>query len=209
MKKYLFITCTLVFFKGFAQTSTDVVIKIFPEYRNPKYQERVELKAYLYNRSKDTIKIVNPINSPPFWGFYKDEWLLQSGRLTISPSRCWIEAINDSFEVRDIIVIQPGDSLYVNHWSLKFSIPGKWTLTYMLDQNPANSDYYQSKESARTLTAFRAESNELVYIINEPEVATVKKWNLLQRIFKSKRNRQIDALNNDDWWRKWPEFISY
>lgn len=199
MRKYLLIAFTFVFFNSFGQSSADIILKIIPGSLNPQYQEQVEYKAYLYNRSKAPVKIVNPNYTEPAWRFYKDEWLvLDAIGKKINPPG-FMDGASSRFEDKDITVIQPGDSLYVRYFKYKFEEPGKFSVKYVLDHNPANSSYYKSKKSASTLTTFLVESNELLYTINKQEVAAIKTGKLLSydELRKEKKYTSIaDAFAN-------------
>lgn len=199
MRKFLVIACTFVFIKGYTQSSADIVLKIIPRSINPQYHEQVEYKAWLYNRSGAPIKIVNPNNTEPAWRFYKDEWLvLDATGKKVNPQD-FMDGADSRFEDKDITVIQPGDSLYVRYFKFKFDEPGKYTVKYVLDHNPANSGYYKTKRSATTLTKFRVESNVLTYTINKQEVAAVKTVRLLSgdELYKEKNYTSLaDAFAN-------------
>src|SRR5688572_29609051 len=123
MRRYLFIACTFVFCNSFGQStpsSADIVMKVIPGSVNPQYQEQVEYKAYLYNRSKAPIKIVNPNYTESAWRFYKDEWLvLDATGKKINPPG-FMDGASSRFEDKDITVIKPGDILYVRYFKFKF-----------------------------------------------------------------------------------------
>jgi hypothetical protein len=179
MKSCLFIACTLSFLNSFGQSAPGITLKIIPSSFNPQYQEPVEYKAWLYNRSKVPVKIVNPNHSEPAWRLYKDEWtVLDATGKKVNP-RDFLDGASSPFGEKDVTVIKPGDSLYVRYLKFKFENPGKYSIKYVLDHNPAYSTYYKDKKPANTLTVFKAESNVLLFDIKKQEVAPVKAAKLL------------------------------
>ena len=199
MKPYLFIASSLLCLKTFGQSSAEIALKIIPGSFNPQYQEQVEYKAYLYNRSKMPVKIVNPNYSEPAWRLYKDEWLvLDATGKKVNP-RDFLDGASSPFGEKDVTVIKPGDSLYVRYFRFKFDTPGKFTVKYVLDHNPAYSSYYKDKKPASSLTVFRAESNVLLYDIKKQDVAQIKASRLLSydELIKEKNYTSIaDAFAN-------------
>jgi len=199
MKQFLYIASTLLCLKSFGQSPTQLTLKIIPGSFNPLYQEQVEYKAYLYNRSKAPVNIVNPNYSEPAWRLYKDEWIVQDATgKKVNPAD-FMDGASSPFREKDVTVIKPGDSLYVRYFRFKFDNPGKFTVKYVLDHNPAYSSYYRDKKPASSLTVFRAESNVLVFNIKKQEVAEVKASKLLSydELIKEKNYTSVaDAFAN-------------
>ena len=194
MKNNLLLAALLLGLTSFGQNPAGLSLRIIPGSTNPKYQDQVEFKAYLYNKTNAAIRIVNPNHAEPSWRLYRDEWLMLDASGQKRNPRDFMDGADYRFTEKDVTVIAPGDSLYVRYFKFKFEDAGKFTVKYTLDHNPANSTAYKDTKAGRSLTVFRLESNTLSYEIKQSALAEVKTTRLLSEaeVYKEKEYKSID-----------------
>lgn len=175
------------------QSSPNLTLKIIPGATTVKYQDQVEFKAYLYNRTKEPIRIVNPNYTEPAWRLYSDEWLVIDGSGQKRNRGFGYDGADRKFMEKDVTVVQPGDSIYVRYFKFKFDDAGKFTVKYTLNHDPGQS-YYKDTKAAKSLTVFRLESNALTYEIKQSAMTEIRTTKLLSEdeVYKEKQFTSID-----------------
>ncbi len=173
MRKEIITLCLSVLccITSYGQSNQNLQLHFKLEKNDLQLNDELWLEAYIINTSTQEIKLFEIGHSEPGWNGYKEKWV---GTVDNEPIQFSSFGDNPSskFTIKNIISVQPGDSIYAGILRHKLDKAGKYKITYSLSQDPAKINYGWSANSAatslaKTITKFSIISKPL-YIEIQP-----------------------------------------